>query len=712
MDDKFVIARFDENDEDEIVTESKNAKKKDVHSQNDKSKEDVDRYSKERIPSYLRKEDVGGITSSNIDALKGVKKDPEEEKENNRRIFGNNYNLIYDNYYKKEKSSSDNNESLEDEYFEEIVVDEDSGMDNDYYGNYEEIKNTDESYNYVNTDDEENFFSAKKEEEQTSKAKLKSFHDKPIEQENVEKNDFCNNSPKALNNNVEEKKVYDVPKQYNKKEHTYKKFEYPPLSLLNRSEKNSTKADENINRKISIINKVLNDFNVPGSVSGFVKGPALTLYEVKLEPGVNVKRVTSIAQNLEMELCSGDIFIRSPLPGKAAIGIEVPNKEQELVLFGDLLANEIEEAKRKGLPRNQNEPLNTIVGLTIDGNLYTENIYNMPHGLIAGATGSGKTACVDSLICSLIFKNSPDDVRLVLVDPKGNEFAFFEDVPHLACPVIYDKVLAPAALKWCADEMDRRYEFLKIYRKRVVKDYNEYAKMNGLKTIPYIVIIIDEFAEIISQSTVLFEDSVKRLTAKARGAGIHLIVATQRPSADIVKGSIKANITHRIALKVKTNVDSTTILDHGGAEKLLGKGDMIVSTDKSELRIQGSYISDKELERIYDYFAEKDYPHNYLFTHEDIVNDIETKEQEENSNESDPYVEEIARFVFRQRKASANQIQKTFNIGYNRADKIINILANIGIISKENIPGRARNVIIEDIDELEEILKNSILKVE
>jgi len=465
------------------------------------------------------------------------------------------------------------------------------------------------------------------------------------------------------------------------------------------------KSDESL-FQINVINRVLEDFKIGGSVCRYTKGPTVTQFEVKLDPGVNVNKISAITKNLQMSLRSQTIRLEAPIPGKETVGIEVPNITPEKVYLGDLIADGIAKNKKESNTYHGGKPLNAALGLSISGEKMYIDVADMPHGIIAGATGSGKTIAIYSIITSILYQSTPDEVKFILVDPKKNELVFFENIPHLATPVIDDAKVAVAALKWCVDEMERRYDFLKANRKRTIADYNTMAREEGLQPIPFIVVVIDEFADLVNVASDTLEISVQRLTQKARSAGIHLLIATQRPSTDVISGTIKNNVRTRIALQVSSFVDSQTILDHSGAEKLLGKGDMLVNRGAFDTRIQGTYVSDPELEALAAYFDEADIKQDYLFTHEDLKKQVEQTENSENDVFSDVNFDEIARFVFRSRKASANQIQTTYHISFNRANKIIVGLAQLGIVTSENIPGKAREVLINDIEQLEEILAN------
>ncbi|HHZ12236.1 MAG TPA: DUF87 domain-containing protein, partial [Acholeplasmataceae bacterium] len=372
----------------------------------------------------------------------------------------------------------------------------------------------------------------------------------------------------------------------------------------------------------------------------------------------------------------------------------VPNIEQEKVFFGDLISRP--EFLEDG------NPLNVALGIDIGGDFITLDITQMPHALIAGTTGSGKSVCIHTIINSILYKSTPDQVRLILIDPKLIEFTSYEDIPHLATPVINDPKLATTALKWAVDEMQNRYELFKTCKKRDIMTYNEYAKSEpGLRELPYIVVIIDELADLMFVASSSVEEYIQRLAQKARAAGIHLIMATQRPSTDIIKGPIKANIQTRIAFAVNSQVDSMTILDKSGADKLLGKGDMLYSDGVNEIRVQGAYISLEEITAVTDYIKENN-DTDFLFSKEDLTEKMMYEEEVGGDPRNDEYFEVIARYVVENNSASINRIQKRFGIGFNRAQNIMFGLEELGIVS-EGVAGKPRTVLVT-MEELEDIL--------
>ncbi|HHX00031.1 MAG TPA: DUF87 domain-containing protein, partial [Acholeplasmataceae bacterium] len=369
---------------------------------------------------------------------------------------------------------------------------------------------------------------------------------------------------------------------------------------------------------------------------------------------------------------------------------------QDKVLLGELLNNK--EFLTDG------NPLNVALGIDIAGNFVDLDITEMPHALIAGTTGSGKSVCINTILTSILYKASPEQVRLVLIDPKLIEFSAYEDIPHLATPVINDPKLATTALKWAVDEMQNRYELFKACKRRDITSYNEYAKTrNDLVQLPYIVIVIDELADLMFVAASTVEEYIQRLAQKARAAGIHLIMATQRPSTDVIKGTIKANMQTRIAFAVNSQVDSMTILDKSGAEKLLGKGDMLYSDGVNEVRVQGAFISLDEIIAVTDYVRDAN-DVEFMFSKEELTQKMEREERAGEDGTSDEYFPIIARFVVENDNASINRIQKEFGIGFNRAQTIMNALEGLGVVS-EAVTGKPRSVLIT-IDELDEILED------
>ncbi len=461
----------------------------------------------------------------------------------------------------------------------------------------------------------------------------------------------------------------------------------PPVSLLKKSEIDLDFIPEWVEEQSIMLDETFTQFGIDARVERFRKGPTVTRYEVKLAAGINVKKIMGIKDNIKMNMAAKDIRIEAPIPGKPNVGIEVPNIESDLVAFGNIA--DTEEFR-------STSALSIGLGLSIDGtNIYTD-ISKMPHGLIAGATGSGKSVCINTLLVSLLMKNSPEELRLMLIDPKVVELIAYNDLPHLITPVINDPKVAAGGLSWAVDEMERRY---KLFAQSRVRDIAGYNRKNVDSKIAYIVIVIDELADLMMVASNEVEDSIQRLTQKSRACGIHLIVATQRPTTDVVKGTIKSNIPSRIAFRVASFTDSVTILDSQGAESLLGMGDMLVSDGGVEkVRVQGAYISDSEIDAVTDFIRDQRDP-SYVFEHEELLKSSSV----DGFSQLDELVQEVAYYVVENKTASINKIQKEFSIGFNRAQKIVDSLEMLNIVS-ENVGTKPREVLV-DITELNLILE-------
>ncbi len=469
-----------------------------------------------------------------------------------------------------------------------------------------------------------------------------------------------------------------------------KQYTYPHINLFSKKDRNLDEQPQWLLDQIDVINATLQEFGIEGSVKTSKKGPTVTRYEIALEPGVNVKRISNISDNLMMSLASKSIRIEAPIPGKPYVGLEVPNVQTEIVAYGNVISNP------KFLEKDH--PLKVALGVDIDGEDIFVDIQSMPHGLIAGATNSGKSVCVNTILVSLLLKNSPEDLKLILIDPKMVELTPYNDLPHLITPVITDAKMAAQALNWAVTEMDKRYQKFASSRSRDIKSYNHNIK-RGLvdaEKMPYIVIIIDELADLMMVAAHEVEDAIQRITQKARAAGIHLLVATQRPTTDVVKGTIKSNIPARIAFRVASFVDSTTILDGAGAETLLGKGDMLLKREDRAHRLQGAYIPDDEIYAITDFIRDHNKP-DYVFAHEDLKQQVEL-----NEIASDELFEDVAYYVVENQNASINSLQKQFEIGFNRAQKIVEMLEYYNIVSASQ--GTKAREVLMNISELNDVL--------
>ncbi|MDQ0215040.1 S-DNA-T family DNA segregation ATPase FtsK/SpoIIIE [Oikeobacillus pervagus] len=492
-------------------------------------------------------------------------------------------------------------------------------------------------------------------------------------------------------NQMKEKEAKQTKEELVKEEEKEKHedYQYPSFDFLNPPiEKNSD--NRWIAEQMEVLDRTLKNFNVKANVVNVTEGPSVTRFEVQPEPGVKVNKITNLIDDIKLSLAAKDIRMEAPIPGKHTIGIEVPNKESRPVLIREIIESPVFT--------KSDSPLTVALGLDISGEPIITDLRKMPHGLIAGATGSGKSVCINSLLVSLLYKVSPRQLKLMLIDPKMVELAPYNGIPHLVSPVITDVKVATAALKWAVEEMDRRYELFAHSGARDLKRYNEKVEKKGNKSeyLPYIVIVIDELADLMMMSPAEVEEAICRIAQKARACGIHLIVATQRPSVDVITGLIKANIPTRIAFSVSSQADSRTILDSGGAEKLLGRGDMLFLNNGSSqsLRLQGTFVSDDEIDTVVEHVRNQLEPH-YLFQQEELLQKAIVQEEE------DELFMEACEFVIQQGGASTSLLQRRFHIGYNRAARLIEIMEAQGIVSEQRA-GKPRDVLIS-LEELAEM---------
>lgn len=468
-------------------------------------------------------------------------------------------------------------------------------------------------------------------------------------------------------------------------------YQFPSLSYLNVPTQELSEDNTWLESQKELLDLTLTNFNVRASVVNVTQGPAVTRFEVHPEPGVKVSKVTNLSDDIKLSLSAKDIRIEAPIPGKNTIGIEVPNKVSKMVYLREII--------RSPEFRNNPSPMNAVLGLDISGQPAVTDLKKMPHGLIAGATGSGKSVCINTILVSLLYKAAPHDVKLMLIDPKMVELAPYNEIPHLVSPVITDVKAATAALKWAVEEMERRYELFAHSGTREITRYNQLVKEHKQgEHLPYLVIIIDELADLMMVAPNDVEESICRIAQKARACGIHLIVATQRPSVDVITGLIKANIPTRIAFSVSSQVDSRTIIDVSGAEKLLGKGDMLFLENGSSkaVRLQGTFVSDEEIERVVKHVKLQAKP-DYLFHQDELV-----KKATIQSEEDELFVE-ACEFVVNQGGASTSSLQRRFRVGYNRAARLIDMMEEQGIVS-ENRGSKPRDILIseEDLDAIQE----------
>ena len=496
---------------------------------------------------------------------------------------------------------------------------------------------------------------------------------------------------------VEEPEVEVKPENKNPKpvkKVSRKKFTFPPLSILRKESIKTAQSDDWAKAQAAAINQTFIDFSYGAEVAGWIQGPSVTQFLISIKPGTNVNKIRSFEKDLLMKLAANNIRIQDPIPGKSYAGIEIPNATRSSVFLGNLINN----------PKFLNDKHNLYValGLDIGGDEIYVDIEKMPHGLIAGTTGSGKSVCLNAVIVSLLYRNTPEQLRLILIDPKMVEFSCYDEIPHLALPVITDPKRASAALRWATVEMDKRFGIFKSVHARNIGAYNDYIEENGGQIMPSIVIIIDELADLMSVAASEVEGNIQRLAAKARAAGIHLLVATQRPSTDIIRGSIKNNIPVRAAFRVASYTDSNTIIDHSGAEKLLGNGDMLYVDTTGERRLQGAYVSDAEVMKVTNFLRDQG-PVNYLID-ETELDDKTAGFVVDSTDEGDELFDEIALYAVRNKVASINRIMQVFNISFNRANRLFTQFEELGIVSGTT-KGKQREILVNE-DQLKDILNS------
>ena len=462
-------------------------------------------------------------------------------------------------------------------------------------------------------------------------------------------------------------------------------YQLPPLSLLStRSTHNVSKEKSAANKNAARLTNVLKQFGVNATIENAFIGPTITKYELKLEIGTRVNKILQLQDDIKLALATADIRIEAPIPGKPYVGIEVPNQSAAMVGFKDVLKSLLSNSKY------QHNPLVVALGKDVSGKPVFAQLDKMPHLLIAGATGSGKSVCVNTIISSILMRAKPDEVKLILVDPKKVELSIYNGIPHLLAPVVTDPKKAAAVLREVVAEMERRYDLFASVNARNIQGYNEFAKTYNedhtdepKEILPYHVIILDEVADLMMVASKDVEDCIMRISQMARAAGIHLIVATQRPSTDIITGVIKANIPSRIAFAVSSSIDSRTILDTSGAEKLLGKGDMLFSPmgSSSPMRVQGCFVSDEEVSAIVHYVSSQQeavYEDKYV-----NVKSISSTQGSDDFDEEDEEYEKCREFVIQAQKASTSLLQRKFRIGYNKAARIIDRLEEEGVIGPQ-----------------------------
>lgn len=516
----------------------------------------------------------------------------------------------------------------------------------------------------------------------SSHALSKSLGDIMNEENNAQRNLKIFDSPKPEPISVTDSHANDHGRGY----------QLPPLSLLPEPVgEDSEQTEEWALNQADILNETFKAFNVDAQVKDWTVGPTVTQFEVTLALGVKVSKITNLADDLKLALAAKDIRIEAPIAGKSSVGIEIPNKFSRPVMLSEVL--------NSPQFKNARSPLTVALGVDLFGIPQVTNIHDMPHGLIAGATGSGKSVFINSLLISLLYKATPEQVKLLLIDPKTVELAPYSELPHLLAPVISDPQAATASLKWAVEEMNNRYEKLAAAGVRDIDSFNAKVEETGEYGLhmPYIVIIIDELADLMMTASAEIADYIGQITAKARACGIHLLVATQRPSVDVITGTMKNNIPTRIAFMVSSQVDSRTIIDSAGAEKLLGRGDMLyLGNGKSQpVRLQGTYINDDKIDEIVDFVKKQGKPH-YAFDPDNL------KKKELNHENEDELLPRVLEYIVNEETTSTSKLQRVFSIGYNRAARIIEELEKKQYISPAH-GSKPRKVFLteEELDKMQ-----------
>ena len=531
----------------------------------------------------------------------------------------------------------------------------------------------------------------------------------PGETVNVKINDNTNNDNKTVINSLDEIKTKGKHEQVEEEEAEIEpvnsfvnaNYQLPSTELLDVPKKSATNNQANIEKNIKILEEVLNEFGVIGKVVAVTVGPACTQYELAIKAGTKLSRLTSINREISLALAKKDVRIQAPIPGKNTCGIEIANDEPTTVYIREIMESFINKDK--------DNKLLIALGKDIKGEIKTYSINKAPHMLVAGATGSGKSVCINCILASILMRTKPDEVKLILVDPKKVELSMYNGVPHLLCPVVTDPKKAAAALQKVVSEMEHRYDLFEEKHVKNIDSYNEWVEKENkrrrddekISKLPFYVVIVDELADLMMVASKEVEDAIMRITQMARAAGIHLIIATQRPSTDVITGVIKANIPTRIAFAVSSGIDSRTILDMQGAEKLLGRGDMLFlpQGENSPTRIQGAWISEPEINRIVDFVCnQQKAQYDARFQNLDNVGNTTTGGVDANTEVKDEYDDplynDIVEFVVTTGKASASLLQRRFKLGYNRAARVIDLLEERGIIGPMN-GSKPREVLVK-----------------
>ena len=538
------------------------------------------------------------------------------------------------------------------------------------------------------------------------------YYDEPIPVTNKEPLNVISDKP--VKETVKTEKGSSAVKVENKS--INHKYEFPNINLLTKNtSKNGSDSEESIKSTARKLISTLELFGVKASVDTISQGPTVTRFELIPEPGTKVSRIKGLSDDIKLNLATSDIRIEAPIPGKAAVGIEIPNKEAQSVLLRDLI--DTPEFKQSG------SDLTFAVGKDISGKVIVYDIDQFPHLLIAGATGSGKSVCINTLIVSLIYKAHPNDVKMIMIDPKVVELSVYNGIPHLMIPVVTDPKKAAAALNWAVTEMMERYKKFADLNVRDLKGYNKAVEQREKeegpseihKKLPQIIVIVDELADLIMVAKNDVEDAICRLAQLARACGIHLIIATQRPSVDVITGLIKANMPSRLAFAVSSNIDSRTILDMGGAEELLGKGDMLFYPKglKKPVRLQGAFVSDSDVNKIVDFL--KPQAGAFSSDSDEITQKIEASSNASSSSGSgqgsqdsdyDDLFIEAGKYVISNNKASIGNLQRVYRIGFNRAARIMDKLAEVGVVSADD--GTKARTVLMSMEQFENFIENEL----
>ncbi len=520
--------------------------------------------------------------------------------------------------------------------------------------------------------------------EVSSDIQIDNFLEKPTQSHTKKKENLDNDVKEVVNKEIQE----HIMEQKETKEYKHPSFE---LLKLNSNTKLNSSDKKELIENANKLEEILSNFGVDAKVTQVTKGPSVTRFELQPSPGVKVSKIVNLSDDIALGLAASGIRIEAPIPGKAAVGIEVPNGKQTPVFLREVLENdEFIESKKK---------LAFALGKDISGKCVVGDLSKMPHTLIAGATGSGKSVCINSLIISLLYKYNPEEVKLLMVDPKVVELNVYNGIPHLLIPVVTDPKKAAAALNWAVNEMTNRYKLFADSGVRNMESYNELFNKGIIEQkLPYIVIIVDELADLMMVCPNDVEDYIGRLAQMARAAGMHLVIATQRPSVDVITGVIKANIPSRISFAVSSQIDSRTILDGSGAEKLLGKGDMLYYPvgESKPLRVQGCFISEEEVEQVISFIKSEQGDTTYeedIMDHINNAADSKSVDTNENNSDVDELLNEVINVVVEYGQASTSFIQRKFRIGFNRASRIMDQLEERGIISEKD-GSRPRQVLI------------------